>query len=97
MGKGRPYLSVFVLALDKDVLEEVVVVLLHLLVAHRLSQMASISSFGRILWVDVEVLDDQGLRECWLVMNSATPVPMPASPDLEVEAAVHLILLCPKD
>ena len=49
------------------------------------------------LWVDVEVLDNQSLRECWLVVNPAAPVAMPASPDLEVEAAVHLVLLCPKD
>ena len=46
MGKGRPYLSVFVLALDKDVLEEVVVVLLHLLVCH-VRQMGSVRCLNK--------------------------------------------------
>jgi len=49
------HLSIFIFTLDKHVLEEVVVVLLHLLVRH-VGQVRPVSCFGRILRIDVKIL-----------------------------------------
>ena len=38
-----------------------------------------------------------GLRECGLVVDPRAPLPVPARADLEVERAVHLVLLSAED
>ena len=89
--------SVLVLALDEHLLEEVVVVLLHLLVAYRLPDVAPIGGLGRVLGVDVEVLQHKRLAEGWLIVDPTAAVSVPAGSDLEVEAAVDFVLLCAED
>ena len=92
------YLSIFILTLYKHFLEEVVIVLLHLLVGHGLaSHVASVCCFGGILWIYVQILEDNGLAESWFVVNSAASIPVSASSYLEVKAAVHLVLLSAED
>ena len=44
-----------VFCLDENVLEEVVVMLLHLLIAD-VGQVGAVGGLGRVLWVDVQVL-----------------------------------------
>ena len=65
------HLPVLVLTLDEDVLEKVVIVLLHLLIGN-IGQMAPVGGFGRVLRVDVEVLQQDGLRERRLVVDPRT-------------------------
>ena len=67
------HLSIFILALHKDVLEEVVIVFLHLLVRH-IGKMGSVGSLGRVLRVDVQVGEQDSLGEGGLVVDSAAPV-----------------------
>ena len=73
------HLSILVLALHEDVLEEVIIVLLHLFVGH-VGQMRAISSLGRVLGVDVEVGEEDRLGEGWLVVDPAAPVSVSAGP-----------------
>ena len=68
-----PYLAILVLTLDKHVLEEVVVVLLHLLVGH-VGQVGAVSGLGRVLGVDVEVGEEHRLGERGLVVDPGAPV-----------------------
>ena len=65
-------LSILVLNLDEDLLEEVVVMFLHLLITDSLSDVTSIRGLGRVLRVDVEVLQQDGLRERRLVVDPRT-------------------------
>ena len=65
------HLPILVLTLDEDVLEKVVVMLLHLLIGN-IGQMAPVGGFGRVLRVDVEVLQQDGLRERRLVVDPRT-------------------------
>ena len=90
-------LAVGVLALAENLLEEVVVVLLHLLVSDAGGEVAAVGRLGGVLGIDVEVLDHQGLGEGRLVVDAAAAVAVPAGADLEVEAAVDLILLRAED
>ena len=53
------HLAVLVLALHEDIFEEVVVVLLHLLVGD-VGEVGAVSGLGRVLGVDVEVLQGAG-------------------------------------
>uniref|UniRef100_A0A2M4B2T8 Putative secreted protein n=1 Tax=Anopheles triannulatus TaxID=58253 RepID=A0A2M4B2T8_9DIPT len=85
-------LAVFVLALDEHVLEEVVVVFLHLLVRHVRHEMTAVGRLGRVLRVHVQVLQQASLREGGLVVDARTPIPMPAGSDFEVERTVYLVL-----
>merc|ERR1719354_370521 len=89
-------LSVFILALNKHILKEVVVMLLHLLVRH-VGQVGAIRRLGRVLRVDVQVLQQNSLREGWLIVDSGASVPVGAGAHLEVEGAVHLVLLRSKN
>jgi len=92
------YLTIFILTLYKHFLEEVVIVLLHLLVGHGLaSHVTAVCCFGGILWIDVKILEDNGLTESWFVVNSAATISVSASSYFEIKAAVHLILLSAKD
>ena len=45
----------------------------------------------------VHVGEEQGGTDARLVVEPGTTVSMSASPDLEVEGAVHPVLLCPED
>ena len=67
------YLAILVLTLDEHVLEEVVVVLLHLLVGH-VGQVGAVSGLGRVLGVDVEVGEEHRLGERGLVVDPGAPV-----------------------
>merc|ERR1719354_1505212 len=89
-------LSIFILALNKHILEEVVVMLLHLLVRH-VGQVGAVRSLRRVLRVDVQVLQQNGLREGWLIVDSRASIPVGAGAHLEVEGAIHLVLLRPKN
>ena len=88
--------AVLVLTLDEAVLEEVVVVFLHLLVGH-VSQVGAVGGLGRVLRVDVEILQDDRLRERWLVVDPRASFAVSARPDLEVKRAIHFILLGAED
>lgn len=78
-------LAVLVLALHEHVLEEVVVVLLHLLVGHIGHQMRAIGRLGRVLRVHVQILEQDRLRESGFVVDARAPVAVSAGADLEVE------------
>ena len=78
MNRYRLNLAVFILALNEDVLEEVVVVLLHLLVGH-VGQVGAVSGLGRVLGVDVEVGEEHRLGERGLVVDPGATVTMGAS------------------
>ena len=75
------HLPILVLTLDKDVLKKVVIVLLHLLIGN-IGQMAPVGGFGRVLRVDVEVLQQDGLRERRLVVDPRTSLAVRASASL---------------
>ena len=75
------HLPILVLTLDEDVLEKVVVMLLHLLIGN-IGQMAPIGGFGRVLGVDVEVLQQDGLRERRLVVDPRTSLTVGARASL---------------
>uniref|UniRef100_A0A182JLJ7 Uncharacterized protein n=1 Tax=Anopheles atroparvus TaxID=41427 RepID=A0A182JLJ7_ANOAO len=81
--------AVLVLTLDEHVLEKVVVVFLHLLVRHVRYQMAAVRGFGGVLWIDVQILQQAGLRERRLVVNAGAAVPMTAGANFEVERTVN--------
>ena len=73
MVSSRPHLAIFILALHEDVLEEVVVVLLHLLVGH-IGQVGAVGRLGRVLRVDVEVGEKHRLGEGRLVVDPAAAI-----------------------
>ena len=75
------HLPILVLTLDEDVLEKVVIVLLHLLIGN-IGQMAPVGGFGRVLRVDVKVLQQDGLRERRLVVDPRTSLAVRASASL---------------
>ena len=75
------HLPILVLTLDEDVLEKVVVMLLHLLIGN-IGQMAPVGGFGRVLRVDVEVLQQDGLRERRLVVDPRTSLTVGARASL---------------
>ena len=92
------YLTILVFALDEDLLKEIVVVLLHLLVSHSLaSHVTSISSLGRVLWVDVKILEDDGLAESGFVMDPTASVTVTTGSYLEIKTAVYFVLLSSED
>lgn len=45
------------------------------------------------MWVDVQVLQDNGLTECGLVVDPGASIAVTAGPDLEVEGTVDFVLL----
>ena len=51
------HLAILVLALHKHIFKEVVIVLLHFLIGH-LIQVGTVGSLGRVLRVDVQVLEE---------------------------------------
>jgi len=89
-------LSVFVLALDKDVLEEVVVVLLHLLVCN-VRQMGSVRCLCRVLRVNVKILKEEGLRKRRLVVNPGTTLAVSTGAHFEEEGTIYFVLLGSED
>ena len=58
------HLAVLVLALDEHVLEEVVVVLLHLVISH-VGEVGAVRGLGGVLRVDVEVLREGRRQGCY--------------------------------
>ena len=91
-------LSILVLALHEHLLEEVVIVLLHLLVGHSLpGHVTAISSFSRVLRVNVEVLENNSLAESGFVVDPTAPVTVTTGSYLEIKAAVDFVLLCAED
>ena len=69
---------------------------LHLLVAD-VGQVAAVGGLGRVLRVDVEVLEHDGLAERRLVVDPRAALAVAAGADLEVEGAVDLVLLGAED
>ena len=69
---------------------------LHLLVAD-VGQVAAVGGLGRVLRVDVEVLEHDGLAERRLVVDPRAALAVAACADLEVEGAVDLVLLGAED
>ena len=50
--------------------------------------MTSVRRFRRVLRVHVQVLEEAGLGESRFVVDAGASVPVPASPDFEVEGTV---------
>ena len=71
------YLSIFIFTFNKNILEKVVIMLLHLLVSH-ICEMRTVCRLGRILWIDVEIGEENGLGESGLVVNPAASFSMSA-------------------
>ena len=69
---------------------------LHLLVAH-VRQVAAVRGLGRVLRIDVEVLQHDGLAERRLVVDPRAALAVTAGADLEVEGAIDLVLLRAED
>lgn len=73
-------LPVLLLQFRKHLLEEVIIVFLHLHVAH--VTMRSVCGLGGVLWIPVQVEQHYGLAESRFVVKPGAPVPVPAGPDL---------------
>ena len=69
---------------------------LHLLVAD-VGQVAAVGGLGRVLRVDVKILQHDGLAEGGLVVDPGTSLAVAAGADLEVEGAIDLVLLGTED
>lgn len=80
-------LSVLLLQFREYLLKEVIVVFLHLHVAH--VTVRSICGLGCVLWIPVQVEEHYGLAESRFVVESGAPVPVPAGPNLKVKRAVN--------
>jgi len=78
------HFAILVLALHKHIFKEVVVVLLHFLIGH-LIQVGTVSSLGRVLRVDVQVLKNNCLAKRGFVVYSGTAVPMPTGTNFKVK------------
>ena len=86
--------AIFVLHFQKDVLEEVVVMLLHFYVGN------GVGHFRRscgILGVAVAILKHDGLREGGFVVQSGACGSVTASSDFDVERTVDFVLFRPKN
>lgn len=69
---------------------------LHLLVRD-VGQVRAVSRLGRILRVDVQILEDNGLGEGGLVVDPGATLAVTTGANLEEEGAVHLVLLGAED
>lgn len=87
-------LSVLLLQFCEHLLKEIIIVLLHLHVAH--VTVRSVCGLGCVLWISVQVEQHYGLAESRFVVKSGAPVPVPAGPNLKVKRAVNLVLLSPE-
>ena len=65
---------------------------LHLLVRD-IGEMGSVGGLGRVLGVDVQILEHDGLGEGGLVVDPGATFSMTAGADLEVEGTIDLVLL----
>lgn len=72
-------LPVLLLQFGEHFLEEVIVVFLHLHVAH--VTVRSVCGLGGVLWIPIQVEQHYGLAESRLVVKPGAPVPVPAGPD----------------
>ena len=54
--------------------------------------MGSVGRLGRVLRVNVEVLQDDGLAESRLVVDPGAPVTMPTSTDFKVKRTIDFVL-----
>jgi len=89
-------LSVFILALNKHILEEVVVMFLHLLVRH-VGEMGAVSGLCGVLRVDVQVLQQNCLGESWFIVDPRAPISVGAGAHLKVKGTIYFVLLCAKN
>lgn len=80
-------LPVLLLQFGEHFLEEVIIVFLHLHVAH--VTVRSVCGLGGVLWIPIQVEQHYGLAESRLVVKPGAPVPVPAGPDLKVKRAVN--------
>lgn len=80
--------AILVLALHEHILEEVVIMFLHLLIGDVGHQMRSIRRLGGILRVDVQILEKYCLREGWFVVDPRAPIAVAAGANLKVKRAV---------
>lgn len=74
-------LPVLLLQFGEHFLEEVIIVFLHLHVAH--VTVRSVCGLGGVLWIPIQVEQHYGLAESRLVVKPGAPVPVPAGPDLK--------------
>lgn len=51
--------------------------------------MTAIGWLSRILWIDVKILQQNSLGECWFVMDSGTSIAVAASTNFKVKRAIH--------
>ena len=58
--------------------------LLHLFIAH-VGQVGAVGRLSRVLGIDVQVVQDNGLTESRFVVNTGAPVSMSASSDFEIK------------
>jgi len=85
-------LSVFIFQFNEHVLEEVIEMFLHLLLSH--VRMRSISRLSCVLGVVVKILEEDGLRKGWPVMDPRASIPVATGADFEVEGTVNFVLFC---
>jgi len=85
-------LAVLLLALEEHILEEVIKVFLQLVLTE-VPQMGAVSRLGRVVLRHVHLAYHDGLTVLWLVVFPGAALPMPARSRLDVEGAVHPVLL----
>lgn len=78
-------LAVLVLHLEEELLEYVVEVLLHLFGVVGVEDLVVPRVHGCTQRVDVEVLEEYGLRECWFVVHFRALLAVATCADFEVE------------
>jgi len=84
--------AVFLFALEENVFEKLLKLLLDLPVAH-ISKVGAIGGFSRVLLAHVHVAHHDGLAVLWFVVLAGAAIAVPTSARLDVEGAVDAILL----
>jgi len=95
-------LPIFILQLQKHVLEEIIIMLLRLDIPHyahgsRQRGDSLLTRDGFVLRVLIHVLQKDGLRERRFVVKTRALVAMTTRTNFEVEGTIHLVLFCSKD
>lgn len=75
--------AVFLLHFCEDLLKELIIMFLHLNIAHSTAQ--TVSRLGRVLRVTVNVQEGNGLAKCWFVVQPRTSVSMATSSNFEIK------------
>eukprot|EP00411_Alexandrium_monilatum_P080994 CAMPEP_0175616166 /NCGR_PEP_ID=MMETSP0096-20121207/65740_1 /TAXON_ID=311494 /ORGANISM="Alexandrium monilatum, Strain CCMP3105" /LENGTH=221 /DNA_ID=CAMNT_0016921317 /DNA_START=47 /DNA_END=708 /DNA_ORIENTATION=+ len=92
--------QVFDLAVVRELEEDLLVERLHVLLrsgVHVVVPVLVVGDAHRLGDVRIHVRQEQGLARCRPDVRAVAPVAVPACPDLEVEGAVHAVLLCCED